>query len=66
MRLLFASSAFALLFTSAYVIVKIMRIGPTVAVISKELGWGIHSGDFLALVPLAAALVLLHRLLKSV
>lgn len=43
---------------SAFFIVKVFKIGPIIYTISLEHSWGIHSGDFLALIPLTLALVL--------
>lgn len=40
----------ASLFALAWV--KLTRLGPVVAVMSEERGWGVHSGDLLGLVPL--------------
>ncbi len=50
---------------SAFFIVKILRIGPVISVISEKRGWGIHSGDFLALIPLGVAVALTLFLRKT-
>ena len=39
----------------AFTIVKLLRIGPVIFVISEKMGWGVHTGDFLAFVPLLLA-----------
>lgn len=41
----------------AFVIVKVLRMGPVILVVSERMGWGVHTGDFLALVPLGIAVV---------
>lgn len=40
----------------AFVIVKVLRIGPVILVVNDDMGWGVHTGDFLAMIPLAVAL----------
>lgn len=50
---------------SAFFIVKVFRIGPVIYVVSEEHGWGIHSGDFLALIPLGLAFALTLLLRKT-
>jgi hypothetical protein len=42
---------------AAFFIVKVFKIGPIIYVISLEHSWGVHSGDFLALIPLSLALI---------
>ena len=42
---------------AVFVIVKVLRIGPVIFVVSEKMGWGIHTGDFLALIPLLLAVV---------
>lgn len=39
----------------AFVIVKVAKIGPVILTISAENGWGVHTGDFLAFIPILAA-----------
>lgn len=46
---------------AAFAIVKVLRIGPVIFVVSESHGWGVHTGDFLALVPLGIALLLWLR-----
>lgn len=41
---------------AAFFIVKVFKIGPIIYTFSLEHGWGLHSGDFLALIPLGLAL----------
>lgn len=48
----------------AFVLVKVVKIGPVIFTISAEHGWGVHSGDFLVLVPIAVALFTGLRYLK--
>ena len=48
----------------AFVLVKVVKIGPVVFIISAEHGWGVHSGDFLVLVPITVALFAGLRYLK--
>lgn len=50
--------AAGLLAASAWV-VKRTAIGPVIAVINADRGWGVHTGDILALPPAAAAAWLL-------
>lgn len=38
-------------------IVKGTRIGPVIGVISEKRGWGVHTGDLLALLPLTIGLL---------
>jgi hypothetical protein len=37
--------------------VKLTKVGPTIFTISAENGWGVHSGDFLILVPVVVAII---------
>lgn len=41
----------------SFFIVKVLRIGRVVHAVSLKRGWGIHSGDFLALIPLSIAFI---------
>ena len=47
----------------AFVIVKVLRIGPVIFVVSDKMGWGVHTGDFLSFIPLllAVGITLLRR-----
>lgn len=56
MSLIILASVWLTALGAAFFIVKIFKIGPIIYSISIEHGWGIHSGDFLALIPLALAL----------
>ena len=52
----------------AAAIVKGTRIGPVVWVVSEQRGWGVHTGDALAILPVAVAGLLhlrLRRLRRS-
>lgn len=49
---------------AAFFIVKVFKIGPIIYTFSAEHGWGLHSGDFLALIPLGIALTLTVLLRK--
>ena len=40
----------------AFGLVKVFKIGPIIYTLSAEQGLGVHSGDFLAAIPLALAL----------
>jgi hypothetical protein len=40
---------------AAFIIVKVAKIGPVIATISATYGWGVHTGDLLALVPAGIA-----------
>ena len=42
----------------AFVIVKVLRIGPVILVISEKMGWGVHVGDFLAFIPITLAILI--------
>lgn len=42
----------------AFVIVKVLQIGPVIFVISERMGWGIHVGDGLALIPITMAILI--------
>lgn len=42
----------------ALVIVKVLQIGPVIFVISERMGWGIHVGDGLALIPITMAILI--------
>ena len=48
----------ALCLAMAFVVVKVLRIGPVILVINQEMGWGVHVGDFLALIPVTLAFLL--------
>ena len=47
-----------------FVIVKVVKIGPIIATLDAERGWGIHSGDFLFLIPVVIATVLSVKWLR--
>lgn len=49
----------------AFVIVKVAKIGPVILTISAEHGWGVHTGDFLALIPLLIATITSWFLIKK-
>ena len=49
----------------AFVIVKVLKIGPTVFTISREYGLGVHSGDLYALIPMGIALIVSYVLLTK-
>ncbi len=61
-----SSASFAVRVTLAWVVVavvtfllvKVVKIGPTIFVLSEERGWGVHSGDFLFLIPVVVATAL--------
>lgn len=50
-----AAAGIAACMAAAFAIVKILRIGPVILVVSEEHGWGVHTGDFLAVIPLGIA-----------
>jgi hypothetical protein len=50
---------------AAFLIVKVFKIGPIIYTISAEHGWGVHGGDFLALIPLTFALMITLFFRKS-
>lgn len=49
----------------AFVIVKVAKIGPVILTISAEHGWGVHTGDFLAVIPVLAAIVFTWIILRK-
>lgn len=51
------ASIWATCLVAGFVIVKVLRIGPVIFVVSEKMGWGVHTGDFLALIPLLLAVV---------
>lgn len=47
----------AICLSVAFVIVKVLRIGPVILVVSERMGWGVHTGDFLAIPVILVAVV---------
>jgi hypothetical protein len=50
---------------AAFVLVKVVKIGPVIFTISAEHGWGVHSGDLLVIIPVAVALYAAVRYWKK-
>jgi hypothetical protein len=50
---------------AAFVLVKVVKIGPVIFTISAEHGWGVHSGDLLVIIPAAVALYAAVRYWKK-
>lgn len=64
MRMGVAIAIWAAGLSVAFAIVKVLRIGPVILVVSSEMGWGIHLGDFLAVIPLSLAAMATAALLR--
>lgn len=64
MRLPILASVWLTAAGAAFFIVKVFKIGPIIYTFSLEKGWGLHSGDFLALIPLGIALAVTVLLRK--
>lgn len=57
MKILLLSFLWIACLSASFAIVNLLKIGPVLYTFSLERGWGLHNGDFLALIPPLFALV---------